>query len=209
MTHAERSPITPTADLVRAAVQRFDDENPVVETALRDLFRQYPLNNNEAHVLLKVVALNRLYSTNIYAVHAMAHHIFQQAGEIDSALATGSPVVVDKIASITIRATGKKRTNYSFASKYCSWHRPDKYPIWDSRVRAYLQSLRRSLRNTDDVGLLGANQHFWNVYPEFVELVSKFQKRYKVDDFTFKDIDKFLWLYGNKLIGKATAATEV
>ena len=194
---AIQQPITPTVDLVRAAAKRFDDENSIVEQALRDLFGQYPHNNNEAHVLLKVVALNRLYSTNIYAVHHMAHHIFQQAEEIDSALAAGSPIVVDKIA------TGKKRTTYSFASKYCSWHRPDKYPIWDSRVRAYLQSLRRSLKNTDDAGLLGTNPYFWNVYPEFVELVSKFQRRYKVDEFTFKDIDKYLWLYGDKSAARA------
>jgi hypothetical protein len=205
---AIQQPIAPTVDLVSAAAKRFDDENTVVEQALRDLFGQYPHNNNEAHVLLKVVALDRLYSTNIYAVHVMAHQIFQQAEEIDSALAAGSPIVVDKIARITIGATGKKRTNYSFASKYCSWHRPDKYPIWDSRVRSYFRSLTRSLKNTDDVGLLGTNPYVWNVYPEFVEHISKFQKRYEVDKFTFKEIDKFLWLYGDESAARA-AAIEV
>jgi len=61
----EIEPIVPNQSSVTAACKRFDEENAVVEQALAELFRQYPTNDNEAHVLLKVVALNRLYSTNI------------------------------------------------------------------------------------------------------------------------------------------------
>ena len=37
-------------------------------------------------------------------------------------LATGSPEIVDKIARVTLSINGKVRNNYSFATKYCSWH---------------------------------------------------------------------------------------
>lgn len=51
---------------------------------------------------------------------------------IDPLLESGDPKVVGKITKVTY--TGKTRWNYSFATKYCSWHRADRYPIFDSRV---------------------------------------------------------------------------
>jgi hypothetical protein len=143
------------------------------------------------------VTLNRLYSTSIYAVYDAATHIHRRAPEIDSALAEGSPEIVDTIADLTLGATGKRRHVYSFASKYCSWHRHDKYPIWDSRVRRYLGTLRRQLRNTKDARLLGTNPDLWDKYPEFVNLMTRLQTRYQLNDFSFKEIDEFLWKHGS------------
>ena len=94
----EIAPVVPTQDLVRLACKEFDEGNVVVEEALRELFHDYPRNDNESQILLKVVALNRLYSTNIFAVYDMAHHIWIQGKDIDSALAEGTPEIVDKIA---------------------------------------------------------------------------------------------------------------
>jgi hypothetical protein len=186
------APILPTQDLVRIACDEFDSGNVIVEAALRELFNHYPHNDNEAHVLLKVVALNRLYSTNIFAVYDMAHHIWRQGKDIDSALAEGDPEIVDKIAPVTITATLKGRNNYSFASKYCSWHKDASYPIWDSRVDRYLRSLRR----TDFAKFLPISGELWNHYPEFVTLMTAFRNFYDLRSFSFKDIDKFLWKHG-------------
>jgi hypothetical protein len=184
----------PSEELVRAACKEY--EGDVADLALKELFTQYPTNKSYSHVLLKVVTLNRLYSTSIYAVYDAATHIHERAEEIDSALAAGSPEIVDTIAALTLSATGKKRHVYSFASKFCSWHKQDKYPIWDSRVRRYLSALRRQLKNTDDAGLLGTNPDLWTLYPEFVELITGLRRRYRLAGFSFKDIDKFLWKYG-------------
>ena len=183
----EIEPIVPNQSLVRAACKRFDEENAVVEQALAELFRQYPTNDNEAHVLLKVVALNRLYSTNILAVHDVARHIYQHAQEVDDALRVGSPEVVDLIANVTISATGKRRKCWVFATKYCNWHHPESYPIWDSRVCRYLRSLKGSpFTRPDD----------WTGYREFVDLMNQFRDFYNLGSFTFKNIDKFLYQYG-------------
>ena len=184
----------PSEELVRAACKEY--EGDVADLALNELFTQYPSNKSYSHVLLKVVTLNRLYSTSIYAVYDAATHIHERAEEIDSALAAGSPEIVDTIAALTLGATGKKRHVYSFASKYCSWHKQDKYPIWDSRVRRYLSALRRQLKNTDDARLLGTNPDLWTLYPEFVELITGLRRRYRLAAFSFKDIDKFLWKHG-------------
>ena len=159
---------------------------------MQTLFSQYHSNDNQSHVLLKVVALNRLYSTNIFAVHDMARHIHKLAQEVDAALRTGAPEIVGKIATVIISATGKTRRSYSFASKFCSWHNRDSYPIWDSHVDAYLCSLRR----TEFSKHMRVRGYLWNYYPEFVELMTKFKEFYGLGSFSFKDIDKFLYAHG-------------
>jgi hypothetical protein len=185
---------TPTAELVGAACKQFDKENAVTEEALNDLFSQYAGNDNHPHILLKVVALNRLYSTQIFAVHDVASHI-HQLREIDYALAKGSPEIVDKIAKVTISATGKQRSNFAFATKYCSWHNQASYPIWDSRVAMYLWCLR----GTSFARFLGSKPDLWDYYKEFVKTMTAFRDFYNLGSFTFKQIDKFLWLEGASL----------
>src|ERR1700683_3664825 len=134
-------PVLPTEERVRAACREYDGD--IAERALRELFTQYPRNSDRAHVLLKVVALNRLYSAGILAVYDVANHICQQ--EIDAALSNGAPEVVDKIAKVTISSSGKQRGFWSFATKYCSWHNQPSYPMWDSRFCRYLRCLNKYL----------------------------------------------------------------
>lgn len=57
--------IKPSADDIRQADAEFDSENKILEEALKELFGQYPHNSQPAQVLLKVTALNTLYSTQI------------------------------------------------------------------------------------------------------------------------------------------------
>jgi len=197
MKHDEGPPITPTEHLVRTAIKEFDEENAVIEEALKDLFGQYSDNKNHSHVLLKVVALNRLYSTNIFAVHNMAKHIYDHAEEIDSALVIGSPEIVDKIARLTIKA--EEHHFYSFATKYCSWHRTAAYPIWDSRVDRYLWRLQKRDHFAPS---FKANADLWD-YPKFRAVVISLRDRYGLGSFTVKQIDKFLGLYGGKSSGMA------
>ena len=132
---------TPTADTVRTACERFDRENELIEQTLSELFQQYPRNDDLRHVLLKVVAVNALYHTCIYALDTVARHIYAHGAEIDAALAAGSHEIVDKIAKV--RVQGKVHNFFSFATKYCSWHQPEKYPIYDSRVDSYLWNLQQ------------------------------------------------------------------
>ena len=115
-TIAQMTPVSvlPTKDKVIAACEEY--ANDLADIALTALFAQYPRNDNEAHVLLNVVAVNRLYSTNILAVYDVASHIHQIAAEIDAGVQVGSPEVVDRIAQVRLRATGKTRNVWSFAS---------------------------------------------------------------------------------------------
>jgi len=173
----------------------------IADRALRELFNQYPRNDNHAHVLLKVVAVNRLYSAGVLAVYDVARNIYQHAQEIDADLVGGAAEIVDRIANVTISATGKEIHFWSFATKYCSFHNPDSYPIWDSRVRRYL----RSLKETEFPEF--ANPDLWEHYAEFKELMSKFRKRFKLESLNFKEIDIFLYKYGEKPPKEPAAAS--
>jgi hypothetical protein len=191
-------PIAPTVESVRNACKQFDGD--IGELALKELFDLYRDNDNHAHVLLKVVALNRIYSAGILAVYAVADHIYRHAKDIDSALAIGAPEIVDTIAKVTVGTSGKAVNFWSFASKYCSWHKPTLYPLWDSRVDTYL----RSLRHTEFGRFLPRHGDLWNHYAEFVDIMRNFREHYKLGMFTFKEIDMFIWSSGGKPIARET-----
>jgi hypothetical protein len=164
--------LPPTADRVRAACDTFDRDHQLTEQTLQELFHHYPSNSDSRHILLKVVAINGLYHTCIFALDTVARHIHAHHKEIDFALAAGSPEIVDKIARVTVK--GKVYNFFSFATKFCSWHNPAAYPIYDAHVDHYLWNLQ----NQD---------HFASfLHPETHGLTA----------YSFKEIDKFLYLEG-------------
>lgn len=85
----------PTADNVKKAITEFRGWDDEPDPALNLLFAEHPKNTNLDHVLLKVVALNSLYSTMIRvnskltpSVYDVARHIVGL--NIDAILALGS-----------------------------------------------------------------------------------------------------------------------
>ncbi len=190
----------PTEALVRAACGDFDKENSQVELALEELFSKYRSNGDPCHVLLKVVALNALYSTRIpvYSektpdVQDVTQHICKNAEYVDSALADGLPEVVDKISRVA--AWGKSDRNYfSFAAKFCSWHERSTYPIYDSYSEACLWYYSRR----DGFATFPREEYD---YTEYVRRVRAFRDfpLYGLGSLSFKEIDKFLYLCGRKL----------
>lgn len=195
--------IAPDAHLIKAACEQFDRENEISETALQDLLAAYPGNGNPSHVLLKVVALNSLYSTRILAVLKLAHHIADRGAALDAALAAGSPEAVDAIA----RAGGgdKDFTFYSFATKYCNWHRPNLYPIYDSGVDKYLWLLKK--QGLFQCAALSQRENLHS-YPQFCVIMTAFREQFGLGSFTFKQIDKFLWSQHGAIWTAAEEARE-
>jgi hypothetical protein len=183
--------IFPTPELLRIVCEEFKTD--LGDEALQELFGQYPRNDNRAHVLLKVVALNRLYSAGIFAVYDVANHIYQHAQEIDEGLKIGNPEIVDMIHKVTIRKTGKERKFWSFATKYCSWHNQAEYPMWDTQVCRYLRSL-----GVEEF----AHPDAWTRYADFKKLIGDFRTRYHLEQFTFKQIDMFMWKYGVPVVSQ-------
>jgi len=150
----------------------------------------------------KYVVLNSdpLYHETIPTIFEVAEHIVNLG--IDSDLRRGVDGLVRSLATVEVPPK-KVRFNYSFATKYCSWHNPEAYPIFDSRVYAYLCHLvnhgciDRFIRND-----------MWD-YPIFKRTIEGFKERNRLGEFTFKEIDKFLYLQGAIVIrGREKTTTE-
>jgi hypothetical protein len=176
----------PTLDLANNCITQFDlSDAALTDRALTRLVAAFPDNHDQAAVLLKATTINSLYATNIYAIFQVAQHICSL--NIDPKLAQGSLDVIDEIAVITLK--GKRKRNYSFATKYCSWHRPEVYPIFDSYVERLLWTYRQQDRFAEF-----KRGEMWH-YPRYVEIIDQFRTHYGLGELGFKELDKFLWQY--------------
>ena len=185
----------PTEAVIESHLQTWGtlDKYQLHDATLSLLFRELcPSHRELPQVLLKVSVLNDFYSTNIYNTVAMAEHIVGL--DIEDRIANGDASVVSEIASVVIAE--KPRYCYSFASKYCSHHQPEHFPIFDSYVEAMLKHFRgvdqfASFKNSD-----------LRNYANFVNVVHAFRRHYSLDRFSLREIDVYLWLAGKAAFGK-------
>ena len=135
-------PETPNQSIVKSYLDIWEtlENYTLQESSLSLLFNTLCPNNTEIEsILLKVSALNDFYSTNIYDTTTVSKHILEC--DIDLRLADGDISIVNEIAPVEIK--GKVRNFYSFASKYCSHHNPEIYPIYDSYVEKMLMHFKK------------------------------------------------------------------
>lgn len=161
------------------------------EKALQKLFELFPDNSSLEGVLLKASCLNSFYSTNIKDIHAVGKVIFDL--QIDSRLNSNDLSLVDDIAENTKLKCESGRREFSFASKYCSFHKPESYPIYDSRNKALLNYY------SDELSL--NRRKLDSNYSEYTKIINKYKKEFALEKFSFKEIDRFNWLFVNTILG--------
>lgn len=164
------------------------DDYRMQERALNKLFMNtYPRNIDLEDILVKAATLNDFYSTNIFKVYWVAKHIADL--KIDSRLEARDATLVNEIAMVTYES-GKIRNEYSFATKYCSHHYPDDFPIYDDYIKKVLEYFR------DVDGFCGFATPELLQYPRFKEILCSFRRFYKLDQFSLKQLDQYLWQLG-------------
>lgn len=179
----------PTADYVAARRKEFaNDPNYYgVESSLRLLFESWPHNTSLDQVIAKASCLDRLYSTNVYAIVPMAQQIV--ASKIDERLDRGDPEVVERIANLK----ASERRHYSFATKYCSISRPDLYHIFDNQVCWLLGEYRKRFKfaefQKDDL----------YDYATFAAVLNKLVAVFGLRMLSKKELDKFLWIEASEI----------
>ena len=174
------------------------------EKALNKLFWEFcPENKKLDDVLLKAATLNAFYATNVYFVFNLAKHIVSL--DIDERLKQGDESLVMDIASghgVKHRKSGKELCFYSFATKYCSHHRPEVYPIYDS----YVEELLVYLRDTDHFADF-RREDLRNIIA-FKKVLLKLKEFYSLKSFSLKEIDQYLWQYGKEKFPKYIIANK-
>lgn len=177
---------TPTSDEVNNWLKKWDSlpDYTTQEEAIDELFQGY-YNSNKSlkNIIIKCSVLNDFYSTNIFKVYPVARHILEL--DIDDRLKNGDISLVNEIANNKI--SGKEKNFYSFASKYCSHHNQEEYPIYDY----YVDQMLRHFRNVD-VFFDFDNNDLKN-YEKFKNILLKFREFYKLEKFSLKDLDRYLW----------------
>jgi len=164
------------------------------ESSLRKLFtKTYPFNDDLNDVLIKVCALNDFYSTNIFSPFSVAKHIVNL--KIDEHLKKEDLSIVNKIAEVKMKG-GKVKNFYSFATKYCSHHKPTTYPIYDSFVEKMLLYCKKN----DKFDIFSKED--LRSYKRFKGILLNFRKFYNLESFELKQIDKYLWQAGKKYFPK-------
>ncbi len=183
-------PKTPSPSLVAKYLRKWEQlENyRLQDTSLGLLFSLCPENKKIEHVLLKVSTLNDFYSTNIFDTYSVAKHILKK--DIDARLEVNDYSLVNDIAQISIK--GKARNFYSFASKYCSHHKPTQYPIFDS----FVEKMLLHFKSADNFN--GFDKGDLKNYKHFIEVIKSFQSFYKLEKYSLREIDVFLWLAGKE-----------
>lgn len=163
------------------------------ENALNKLFLQLcPKNEMIEDILLKVSTLNDFYSTNIFSVFPIAEHILKL--KIDRRLENNDISLVDDIKKVSI--SGKIKNFYSFATKYCSHHKPYDFPIYDSYVDMMLRYFQYKS------GFSNFKSSDLKDYSKFKKILLDFREAYHLDDFNLKQIDQYLWQIGKEYFPK-------
>jgi hypothetical protein len=198
MAKAQRSIPRPSSDEVNKFLAKWrDDGNADAESGLLKLFKYLPANERVGDVLVKVAALNSIYSTQIYAIKRVAVGIVN--AQIDTMLPMGDTKPVDLIASIDTRSEKQKRDgktsrrNYSFATKYCAFHNSPSYPIYDSHVSGLLNEIWRQGDKFTETSMWSRD------YSEWRRAVNDFREYFQLGEFSIREIDQYLWKLAKSL----------
>lgn len=176
----------PAPEEVLYYLRRWDglENYTLQERALNRLFHQLcPHNKTMEDILLKSAALNAFYSTNIFSIYPVAKHIHELA--IDERLAAGDMTLVDDIQRVVVG--GKEKNFYSFATKYCSHHNENDFPIYDSYVDEMLRYFQEKYQFSS------FNRNDLKQYTKFHAILMEFRAHFGLERFGLKEVDKYLW----------------
>lgn len=188
-----------TKKTIEATLKRFDAEpngGNKINESLSKLFEKINDQNNENEVLIKVAALNHIYSTNIIYIKPVAEKIKSKISNREYSEKEYEHLV-DAISTIEWKSptTGKttKRINLSFASKYIHFLSNRRTPIYDSYIWIVMIGYLRKINIR-----ITFNQP--ENYKEFHDKFNEFKRLYNLDKYNNYEIDKFLWLTGKELV---------
>ena len=195
------------SDTCDILLRQFDEEQLLNEKVVKTVFDTFD-NSSIDKVLLKVIILNNRYSAGLtdnpigdekkddnkgqllpVDVTTMAEHIFNNKSVLENVDSDE-----DLIKAVnTIRNVGDKyKYAYSFATKYCSHHNQLDFPIYDSYVEKVLLHFKR----VDN--FMKFKKEDLKKYEAFEDILLAFKQYYNLNEYSLKDIDRYLWQLGKK-----------
>ena len=191
--------------LIRIAAEVMDEHPRYAnaDLAVNWTFESAKENTRIDRVLAKVCVLNTLYATSVYDIVRMASHIVS-IKELDTLMEKGDHRSVDLIrAGHGIRSkSGDDRDFYSFATKYCHFHNPECFPMWDRLVSELLYTWNKAMAWYPKSTHEGLRE-----YGRFHAIVTK--AKGEIDRrLSYKRFDMGLWIIGKYLFGARYGAQD-
>jgi len=151
-----------------------------IDDLLYNTFKQYPRNSDHDTVVFKIELVDSLYNCNLMMDKTK---VADEVINLNLDLSSGDTINnVNKIAEIKLN-TSTKRVGWVFSSKYCHFHRPEKYPICDKFAK-------KSMKH-----LIGKTYVYYDQYENYKKeldmLILKIKK-----DLSYKQMDVYLYLLG-------------
>jgi hypothetical protein len=143
-------------------------------------FDKFPNNVDEIAVTVKVILINSLYYTSIKEPLNVVNHILKLTNT-DSQLQIGDVAIVDAIPNVD----GIKFI--SFASKYAHFNNKAAFPLYDKYVCMAIADFYKQ------------NNCSFSKYANFFQTVDVIRKLARLNNASWDDLDKYMWLYGQKL----------
>jgi hypothetical protein len=177
----------------KEAVDHAVEPNSNNEAILLNLFKELiPKNSNRLEISPKVCTLNELSDAHIFNIEDIVDHIWRSG--VDAKLKDNDPNIVDTLSKVhcyTKQGLNKVINFYSFMSKYCSYHKPAAYPIYDDKVDKIL----RYFRDVDNFADFKDSE--LKVYKSFKRIIDEFKDYYEFGKFyTYRQIYFCLiWLH--------------
>ncbi len=173
-------------------------EGDELNEKLQKLFIVFNDDKNKYDVLIKVAALNKIYSTAITNINPVVDQISKTSRE-NYKLEKIEDFInyVDKISRIewkNEKDENFRRNNLSFASKYVHFLSNKKIPIYDSYIWIVIKGYLGQKNKSKIVFSNPKN------YLEFYDTFCEFKEAFKLGNYSNYQIDKFLWFYGRTLI---------
>ncbi|QSE96312.1 hypothetical protein [Fulvivirga lutea] len=142
-------------------------------------FKEHFNSNSISDVLIK---LNECGNHFHHQLNLSALSDFILKLNLDKLLKSGDPTAVQKICEFD----NSSLIICDVASRYCNWHNPDAYAICDSITLELLYKKRATELKEFD-------------YQTFLIDVNKWRKEMKLDEFNYRELYKFLWLFNSGL----------
>lgn len=186
-----------------------------------DIFKACLSNGDERNIVIKISILNDFYNLQIRDINIplIASHIkcITEKESFDNLIKKESPDAVEKLRHMRLFPARMKydpskqikeddlipRDYYSFATKYCSFQsrafNEDSYPIFDSFVAGMLIGIRDANYKEligNDVWKFRNNE--LRSYKTFRGIINNLREVFGLQDYTYKQIDRYLWLYGKE-----------
>jgi hypothetical protein len=162
-----------------------------IDKLLYDVFSTCAKNTDLDEVGYKVQLVDSLYNCQLPMDSRKSAKLIVNA-TIDEDLKTGDPVVlVERMAALRANLGSQVRRNNIgpvFASKYCHFHVPEQFAIYDKFAWFALKTLAdRRIRERD--------------YGEYKATIDELLSLASVvrPDLSYKELDEYLWIYGQWL----------